>query len=158
MNATSRVPDDLSSLGDPNRIRVVIITTGAGHHEPIPEDALTINLADKLRNPPADPQVRDRLTNLTGLDKPVRDYVLSTPGARQKVDQVYAQTHALLGWAAPQRRLVIVHLQCWGGRHRSVALAEEIAAWLRADGIGVETEHRHIHRPVLPCRPRPENG
>ncbi|MFH8379016.1 hypothetical protein ACH4A7_36520 [Streptomyces cyaneofuscatus] len=36
-----------------------------------------------------------------------------------------------------------------GGRHRSVVVAEELAARLRAAGIGVETEHRHVDRPVL---------
>ncbi|WP_372496897.1 RapZ C-terminal domain-containing protein [Streptomyces shenzhenensis] len=36
----------------------------------------------------------------------------------------------------------------YGGRHRSVAIAEEIAAYLRAGGV--EVEHRHIDRPVLP--------
>ncbi|MFG2142602.1 hypothetical protein ACGFRG_00125 [Streptomyces sp. NPDC048696] len=39
---------------------------------------------------------------------------------------------------------------CGGGRHRSVAVAEEVAKRLRAAGIGVETEHRHIDRPILP--------
>lgn len=153
MNGADRVPDDLSTLGDPARIRVVIITTGAGHREPVEQDALRIPLIDTLRNPPADPAVREQLTHLTGLDKPVRDYVMATPGARGKVREVYEKTHALLAWAAPRRRVTLVNLECWGGRHRSVALGEELAAWLRADGIGVEVEHRHIDRPLLPCRP-----
>ena len=152
MNAAA-TPDDLSTLIDTHHIRVVIITSGAGHHEPITEDALTVNLVDALRNPPADPAVRAEMTNLTGLDKRVREYVMNTPGAREKAEEVYGQTLALLrGWANPRHRLVIVHVQCWGGRHRSVALAEEVAALLRADGIGVEVYHRHIHKPLLPCR------
>ncbi|MFE8978559.1 hypothetical protein ACFYM7_34830 [Streptomyces cyaneofuscatus] len=36
-----------------------------------------------------------------------------------------------------------------GGRHRSVVVAEELAARLLAAGIGVETEHRHVDRPIL---------
>lgn len=37
-----------------------------------------------------------------------------------------------------------------GGRHRSVAVAEELADRLRDADVGVETEHRHIDRPILP--------
>jgi RNase adaptor protein for sRNA GlmZ degradation len=44
---------------------------------------------------------------------------------------------------------VDVHVVCGGGRHRSVAVAEEIAVYLRAAGIGCEVEHRHIDRPIL---------
>lgn len=150
-SARHHIPDDLSTLGRPNHVRVILISSGAGHHDPIAEDALTVNLIDALRNPPADPA---EMTNLTGLDKRVREYVMATPGARELAEQVYEQTLALLyGWADLRSRLVFVHFQCWGGRHRSVALAEEVAALLRADGIGVEVEHRHINRPILPARP-----
>ncbi|MER6640976.1 hypothetical protein ABT285_36280 [Streptomyces microflavus] len=34
-------------------------------------------------------------------------------------------------------------------RKSSVVVAEELAARLQAAGIGVETEHRHVDRPVL---------
>ncbi|MFB6772819.1 hypothetical protein [Streptomyces sp. NPDC056337] len=50
------------------------------------------------------------------------------------------------GSGKPGRAFDVV---CGGGRHRSVAVAEEIAVHLRAAGIGCEVEHRHIHRPIL---------
>jgi len=148
------IPDDLSTLGRPHHIKVILISSGAGHCEPIGEDALTVNLIDALRNPPADPAVREQMTSLTGRDKAVREYVMATPGARALLRDLYEQTTALLnGWGNPRSRLVFVHVQCWGGRHRSVALVEELAALLRADGIGVQVEHRHIDRPILSARP-----
>ncbi len=151
--STPSAPDDLSDLINTHRGQVVLISSGAGHREPIAEHALTVNLIDALRNPPTDPAVRARMTSLTGLDKTVREYVMATPGARELAQEVYEQTLALLyGWGNPRSRLVFVHFQCWGGRHRSVALAEEVAALLRADGLGVEVEHRHIDRPVLDSR------
>jgi len=148
------VPDDLSTLGTLHRFQVVIVSYGEGHQDP-PDDihALTVNLVHALRNPPADPAVRDRLARLTGLDKTVREYVMNTPGARTLVDAAAERVRVLLlGWAQPRGKNVVVHVKCWGGRHRSVAVASELAALLAADGIGVEVEHRHIDRPLLPCR------
>jgi len=45
--------------------------------------------------------------------------------------------------------LTRVHIACRGGRHRSVAVAEEIARELRREGIGVEVCHRDINKPVV---------
>ncbi|WP_255253752.1 RapZ C-terminal domain-containing protein [Streptomyces avermitilis] len=41
-----------------------------------------------------------------------------------------------------------IHVLC-GGQQRSVVVAEELADLIRAVGYGVETEHRHIDRPIL---------
>ncbi|KAB2587732.1 RapZ C-terminal domain-containing protein [Streptomyces arboris] len=50
-------------------------------------------------------------------------------------------------WFPPKQQLAIGERS--GGRHRSVVVAEELAARLQAAGIGAETEHRHIDRPIL---------
>ncbi|WP_419723953.1 RapZ C-terminal domain-containing protein [Streptomyces pratensis] len=42
-----------------------------------------------------------------------------------------------------------MHVVCDGGRHRSVAVAEELTARLRAAGIGAESEHVHVGRTIL---------
>lgn len=83
----------------------------------------------------------------TGLDPRVRDYVLATTGADRLIERSLNRALALL--AVPDHLRVDIHVLCGGGRHRSVAVAEEIAARLRAVGYGVETEHRHIDRPIL---------
>jgi len=133
---------------------VLLVSYGEGHQDPPRGDALTVDLVDALRNPPDDPMVRERLTRLTGLDPQVSAYVMATPGARRKAAQTAARVRALLECDQAPDLPVPVHLKCWGGRHRSVAMAERVAVLLRADGIQVEVVHRHVERPLLPSRPR----
>ena len=96
-----------------------------------------------LRNPPDDPVVRDRMLHSTGLDPRVRDYVLSTPGAEQLIERSLRRAPALptlLALPSDGQR-VDIHVLCAGGRHRSAAVAEELARRIRRSGYGVETEH-----------------
>ena len=131
-------------------VQVVITTYGTLHRTPPDETALVVNLTSELRNPPEDPAVRERLVQLDGLHPEVRAYVLDTPGARDIVGRTADQVRALVtGWGNPTGLLVRVHVVCKGGRHRSVVVAEEVAAWLRAAGIGVEVDHLDIARPVV---------
>jgi len=129
-------------------IRVVITTYGV-LHGPAPDegDALTIDLSNALRNPHANPDMRYR----TGLDPMVRHHVLSTPGADRIVALNVDRIRALVTVHTLQVQPILtrVHIACRGGRHRSVAVAEEIARELRREGIGVEVYHRDINRPVV---------
>lgn len=133
-------------------IQTVIISYGDGHHDAPQGDALRVD-ARPLRNPPEDPDMRDRMLHSTGLDPEVRAYVLSSPGAERLIDRSTRRALALLGQARAGRR-VDLHVVCGGGRHRSVAVAEEVAERLRAAGYGVETEHPHISRPILRWHPQ----
>ncbi|WP_158920639.1 RNase adapter RapZ [Streptomyces sp. NBRC 109706] len=127
--------------------QVLIETIGTLHSSKRPSgDHLYFDLSDKLRNPHHDPKMRE----LTGLDRRVRDHVLSTPGAMQIVERIAEQARAVLaGYSDRRRRLVRVTVACRGGRHRSVAVAEEVARYLRTEGIGVEVDHRDIKKPVV---------
>ncbi|MFD8851567.1 hypothetical protein [Streptomyces sp. NPDC059604] len=149
-------PNDLSALYPESYCQSVITSYGAGHHDDPPGNALVVDTRP-LRNPPEDPEVRERMLHSNGLDPEVRRYVMATPGAKRLVAQtaekvrILAQRDNLRQWTGgPQQYRVDVHVVCGGGRHRSVAVAEEIAAYLRAAGIGCEVEHRHIDRPILP--------
>ncbi|MDX2915699.1 MULTISPECIES: RapZ C-terminal domain-containing protein [Streptomyces] len=133
-------------------IQTVIISYGEGHHDAPRGDALRVD-ARPLRNPPEDPTMRDRMLHSTGLDPEVRAYVLSSPGAERLIDRSTRRALALLGQARAGRR-VDLHVVCGGGRHRSVAVAEEVAERLRAAGYGVETDHPHIARPILRWHPQ----
>lgn len=131
-------------------IQVVISTYGILHRTPPDEDALVVNLTTALRNPPDDPDVRERMIQLSGLHPEVRAYVLDTPGALDIVRRATDQVRALVeGWGNPNHQIVRVHVVCRGGRHRSVVIAEEVATWLRAGGYGVEVEHLDITKPVV---------
>nr|WP_181391903.1 RNase adapter RapZ [Streptomyces laurentii] len=86
----------------------------AAAHRPVVVDTT------ELRNPPDDPAVRARLTQLTGLDPEVHQYVMTTPGARQLVAR-HVREIDVRAEAGQTRLDVLVH--CYGGRHRSVAIA-----------------------------------
>ncbi|WP_187645498.1 RNase adapter RapZ [Streptomyces sp. TRM49041] len=63
-------------------------------------------------------------------------------------------TAVLCGYAEPRRRLVKVTVACREGRHRSMAIAEQVAEYLRAEeDICVVVEHPHIGLPVIEHQP-----
>jgi UPF0042 nucleotide-binding protein len=94
------------------------------------------------------PYYIDELRQLSGLTEAVRDYVLGQPVARQFLEYL----HEFLDFALPayvgegKTRLTIA-LGCTGGYHRSIALAEELARWLREQDYGpVAVFHRELER------------
>ena len=125
----------------------VQITSYSVLHAPAPEgNALTVDLRTALRNPYHDPAMRQ----LTGLDEPVRVHVLATPGARQIIEQSATRVLALLAYHRPgDSGPLLVHTFCQGGRHRSVAVAEAVAAQLRECGVSAQVTHRDVTKPVV---------
>ena len=97
-----------------------------------------------LPNPFWEPALRP----LTGLDQPVRDFLLGQEVSREFIEK----TAAVLEWvvAVARRRgrqAIHVAVGCTGGRHRSVVIAVELAARLAADDVTVGVRHRDLHRP-----------
>ena len=88
------------------------------------------------------------LAALTGLDEPVKDYVLSRPGAEDFITAyVQAFTPVIEGYRRENKRHATIALGCTGGKHRSVAVAEELARQLRAlPGVTVSVKHRDLGR------------
>ena len=129
--------------------QVVIQSIGLLHpgaQKLIPRGGLYYDLSDQLRNPHDDPKMRQ----LTGLDRRVRDHVLNTPGAMRIVERIAEEARSVLdGYADRRSRLVWVTVACRGGRHRSVAIAEEAARYLRTGGVNVDVDHRHVKLPVV---------
>ncbi|ATE53612.1 RapZ C-terminal domain-containing protein [Actinosynnema pretiosum] len=111
-------------------------------HGPAPEAELTIDTRRFLRDPA---RVRSAgLLDSTGLNQVVRDMVMNTPGARDAATTAADFTAALVESGKP----AVVAVGCAGGRHRSVALAEEIAKQLREVwDYPVTVRHLHIHLP-----------
>lgn len=89
----------------------------------------------------------DELRPLSGLDAPVRDYVMSQPQTAEFLDRL----DDLFGLVLPAfvregKSYLTVAFGCTGGRHRSVALAEAIAERLAAHGHEPTVTHRDIDR------------
>lgn len=87
------------------------------------------------------------LRHLTGHDQAVKDYVLSRDGAAE-----FAQKYVdLMGpimsnYIHELKPFVTIAVGCTGGKHRSVAMSEAIAAGLRGYGHAVRTIHRDLGR------------
>ena len=93
----------------------------------------------------------DGLRDLTGLDKPVRDYVLDQDGSVEFLARARDLFAVLLpGYEHEGRHFLTVAIGCTGGRHRSVVLAEEIAAFVREKGFNAKALHRDANRPPTP--------
>lgn len=84
----------------------------------------------------------------SGLDQGVRDYVLSLADAVEFVDRVVALVTFLAPrFLAEQKPRLLLALGCTGGRHRSVALVEDLAQRLRNEpGLVVSVKHRDVER------------
>ena len=85
------------------------------------------------------------LRHLTGRDEPVRDFVLARPGAQEFIDRyVHALEPVLAGYLNEEKRYVTIAIGCTGGKHRSVAVSEEIARKLREIGHRVAVTARDL--------------
>ena len=129
----------VAEAGEPMQISVVSF----GFKYGLPLDVDNVFDVRFLPNPHWVPELRD----LTGLDEPVRRYVLDQPEAREFEDRV----DDMLGFLLPcyvkeGKSYMSVAVGCTGGRHRSVALAEELAARIRDRGYGAAVFHRDISR------------
>ena len=92
-----------------------------------------------LPNPHWVPELRE----LTGRDDAVREYVFSHQEAGAFIDRV----SELLDFLIPKyehegKSYLTIGIGCTGGRHRSVAIADEIANHLGESGVQVTVHHR----------------
>ena len=136
----SRLLDVFETSGG-DRLDVAVESFGFKYG--IPMDADIVMDVRFLPNPHWDEGMRP----LTGLDEPVRRFVLEQSAAERFIVQLVD----LLGGVLPEFALegksyLTVAVGCTGGRHRSVAVAEEVAARLRRSGQPVRTGHRDVGR------------
>jgi UPF0042 nucleotide-binding protein len=122
-------------------LRVSVVSFGFKYGLPL--DADMVADCRFLPNPHWVPE----LAPLTGQDRPVVDYVLSQPGATEFLDAfVRAVEIALAGYDRTGRHFVLLAVGCTGGKHRSVAVADEMAARLSRAWPGIEVTHRDLGR------------
>jgi RNase adapter protein RapZ len=133
-----RIVETFSETGSKGSLRVSLVSFGYTYG--IPRD---VDLVFDCRFLP-NPHWIDELRPLTGLDAPVATYVLDQEPAQHFIKDVVG----LLEWQIPAfaqegKSYLSIAIGCTGGRHRSVAIAEEIRRRLDIDSA---VFHRDIAR------------
>jgi UPF0042 nucleotide-binding protein len=112
-----------------------------GYKYGLPVDADMVADCRFLPNPHWVPELQP----LSGLDASVRDYVLAQPSASAFLAAYLAVLEVSLGgFEREGKRYVTLAIGCTGGKHRSVAIAEQLAA--RLAGRDVTVSHRDLGR------------
>jgi UPF0042 nucleotide-binding protein len=115
-----------------------------GYRFGLPDEADIVLDCRFLPNPHWVPELRAR----SGLDAEVKNYVLGRAEAEAFLVQAAALVRLVVpGFIAEQKRRLVLALGCTGGRHRSVALAQELADRLAQDPtLVVSLLHRDVDR------------
>ncbi|GAB7189689.1 RNase adapter RapZ [Kineococcus sp. NUM-3379] len=122
-------------------LRVTVMSFGFKYGTPA--DAEHVADVRFLPNPHWEPELRP----LTGRDAPVSRYVLDAEGALPFLERYGSALEPVLaGYRRENKRFATVALGCTGGKHRSVALAEELGARLATTGVPVRVLHRDLGR------------
>jgi UPF0042 nucleotide-binding protein len=120
-------------------VQLLVHLISFGYKYGLPLDADFIFDARCLPNP----FWRTDLRELTGIDKPVKDFVLEQPLASTLLGAMTQMLTDLQGgYLAEGKRFLTVAIGCTGGQHRSVALVEEMRERLESSVIQVEVHHR----------------
>lgn len=125
-----------------SRERLLITCLAFGYKNGIPDGASWVVDVRLLENP----YWVDELRPLDGRDPRVRDFVIEQPAAKELLDNLEKTLRAAIPhYRERGRSHLTVAFGCTGGRHRSVAMAREMAARLERDGsIDVEFTSRDL--------------
>ena len=121
-----------------------------GYKFGLPLDADLVLDVRFLPNPHWVPGLRE----LTGLEGPVRDYVLGkdvTGDFLARAKDLFAVL--LPGYESEGRHYLTIAVGCTGGRHRSVVLAEELGEFIQGKGYPAKVIHRDVERPPSVAAP-----
>jgi RNase adapter protein RapZ len=122
-------------------LRLAIMSFGFKYGVPL--DADFVFDMRFLPNPYWVPQLRQ----LTGIDQPVADFVMAQEGAAEFVDGVAALMRPVTeGYLREGRRYATLAVGCTGGKHRSVATAQELSRRLADDDVATFVVHRDLGR------------
>jgi len=133
-----------AAYGTPGETRTRLTIVSFGYKYGLPSD---VDVVADMRFLP-NPYWEESLRHNTGKDTPVSDFVLANPLAKDFLDQFERALHTVLsGYVSENKTYATIAVGCTGGKHRSVAMAEELGARLsaRAD-VQVTVKHRDLGR------------
>jgi RNase adapter protein RapZ len=137
-----KVASEMLAPGEPGKLALTFCSFGHKHGPA--RDADVVLDVRFLPNPHWEPDLRP----LTGFDRRVVQYV----GQDGRLKQFYDRILPLLEYLLPQyvaegKAHLVVAIGCTGGRHRSVVIAEDLAAHFREHGTYfVDVQHRDVDR------------
>ncbi|MER5667826.1 RNase adapter RapZ [Streptomyces mirabilis] len=137
-----RAKMDAQFAGDEEpELRATVMSFGFKYGLPVDAD-LVVDMRF-LPNPHWVPELRP----FTGLNEEVSAYVFNQPGAKEFLDR-YTELLQLIaaGYRREGKRYVTIAVGCTGGKHRSVATSEKLAARLASQGVETVVVHRDMGR------------
>ena len=126
---------------DASTMSINIVSFGFKHG--LPTD---VDLVFDLRFLP-NPHWVDELRPFTGLDEPVRDYVMTNPMTEAFLTHLEAMLAMLLpAYVKEGKSYLSIGIGCTGGQHRSVAVSHELGGRLAALGFPANVRHRDLDK------------
>ncbi|MGI9624262.1 MAG: RNase adapter RapZ [Acidimicrobiales bacterium] len=136
-----RIIENFGGENAANRMQTRVMSFGFKHGIP-----LDVDLVIDCRFLP-NPHWVDNLRPLTGLDQPVKDYVLEQPITAGFLESMGSLLHTVMpAYASEGKAYLTIALGCTGGHHRSVVIAEQIGTVLTSLGFPPAITHRDIER------------
>lgn len=136
-----KIVTDLYGEGEENYFTIECSSFGFKHG--LPTDADLIFDVRFLPNP----FYIDNLKHHTGLEAPVRDYVMEFPQSLKFLDMLYDMISTLIPYYVEEGKTqLVICIGCTGGHHRSVAITEALGKKLAQSGNKVTITHRDIER------------
>ncbi len=141
----SKLSSELYSLfGDRSKEhKLTVNVVSFGYKYGIPAEADLVFDVRFMPNPFYIPELRDK----TGMDSPVRDYVFSFDQTHEFINRLEDLFRFLLPqYSEEGKTMLVVAVGCTGGRHRSVAIARELAERIAKLGYPTGENHRDMTR------------
>lgn len=132
------------AFGSETSTQTRVTVLSFGYKYGLPMDSDLVMDVRFLPNPFWIPELRDH----TGLDGDVRNYVLGQEGAEDFLERYHELLRLIgAGYKREGKRYLTLAVGCTGGKHRSVAISEELAKRLsKEDGMAVKVVHRDLGR------------
>jgi UPF0042 nucleotide-binding protein len=130
-------------VGDPARARMVVSATSFGYKFGVPHDIDLLFDVRFLANPHFVPELKPK----TGLDPAVAAYIEKDPETARFLARIGEFLDYLLPlYEREHKSYLSIGVGCTGGKHRSVYVAERLAAMLKERGYPVRISHRDATR------------
>ncbi len=137
----SRLFSLFAEAGKKRELQVTVMSFGYKHGIPLEAD-----LVFDVRFLP-NPFYVEELRPLSGLDRPVAEFVFSYPQTRQFMEMIAQMLDFLMPHYVEEGKVgLTIAIGCTGGRHRSVAIAAALNDYLVAKGISSENVNRDIEK------------